>query len=99
MKKFLVIMIVAGITTNVMIAQESKSEAKERHKNYWKKVGTDTRDFWKGEHEKKMKKKEEKERRSTDNDDKEERKEPRKPPKPPNPFKKKSKPEAEGKER
>lgn len=32
--------------------QESREEAKERHKKFWKKVGTDQRDFWKNEHEK-----------------------------------------------
>ncbi len=61
MKKLLTCVLIVAIATPAITAQESKKEAKERHKNYWKKVGTDTRDFWKGEHEKKMKKKAEKE--------------------------------------
>jgi hypothetical protein len=95
MKKFLIVMIIVFISASPVIGQESKKAAKERHKNYWKKVGTDTRDFWKGEHEKKMKKKEEREDKQGNAKVKEERKGP---PKPPNPFKKKARKEPADKE-
>lgn len=43
--------------------QESREAAKERHKKFWKKVGNDQRDFWKGEHEKHVAKQEAKKAR------------------------------------
>lgn len=38
--------------------KESREETKARHKKFWKKVGTDQRDFWKNEHEKHVAKQE-----------------------------------------
>ncbi len=64
--------------------KESAGSARERHKKFWKKVGKDQRDFWKGEHERHVKAKEAR--------DAHVKKKPRKhPPKPYNPFKKKKK--------
>lgn len=95
MKKFLVLGITVLVGGNMATAQDSKKESKERHKNYWKKVGTDTRDFWKGEHERNVKKKEEREQKAGHADGKKERKGP---PKPPNPFRKKTKQDIPDKE-
>ncbi|WP_118976188.1 hypothetical protein [Taibaiella koreensis] len=62
MKKILILILAAGLIQQTALAQdapktknekkESRAEAKERHKKFWKKVGTDQRDFWKNEHEK-----------------------------------------------
>lgn len=40
--------------------KENREEKKERHKQFWKKVGNNQRDFWKGEHEKHVARQEEK---------------------------------------
>ena len=72
-------------TTKKETKEETDEEAKARHKEYWKKVGNNQRDFWKGEHEKHVAKEEGREAKEG------KRKGPPRPPSPPNPFKKKNK--------
>lgn len=86
-------------TTEEKQAREAKTDStetrSEKQKNFWKKVGENERDFWTGEHDRRVKAKEEKDKKagktSKDTTVEKQRREPPPPPKPPNPFKKKKK--------
>lgn len=108
MKKLLLLLTVFVVCLHPAGAQKAKKtpeekQAKadtaesrsEKQRQFWKKVGENERDFWKGEHERRVKSKEERDKKEGKTPDslkvEKARKEPPPPPKPPNPFKKKKK--------